>query len=345
MLSLLKELSEAPGIAGREHAVIEIMKREFSALTSEVSVDPMGNVTALKRCGKSGAKKVMVSAHMDEVGSVVNHIDRNGFIRFSSYGRQTIRSLHSQRVKIFGRKTIVGTVEGYPLPFMSDEPRPQVSRLDQLYVDTGMSESEVREHISVGDMIVLDAAFVENGDAFIGKAFDDRIGCYILIEALKRLGASEVDVYFVATTQEEVGHRGAMRAAREINPDIGIALDVSLSFDVPGVEPQYQVSRLGEGVGIKISDATTIANHGIVQHLNALAREYRIPHQPEILPHGGVEARSIQMFGQGAVAALSIPTRYVHTPNEMVNKHDVEATIQLLVKFLESAHRCTLAFG
>ena len=176
-------------------------------------------------------------------------------------------------------------------------------------------------------MVVLERDFLEQGDICMAKAFDDRVGCFVALEAMRRLKKVPVDVYVVGTTQEEVGVRGAYTAARGIVPDLGIALDVTAAFDVPGVAEHEQVSLLGNGTAIKIADAASISNHGMVKFLQALARKHRIKHQFEILPFGGTDASAMQRNGGGAVCTLSVPTRYVHSPNEILHKKDLEATI------------------
>lgn len=344
MYQLLKELCEAPAVAGREQAVIDIMTREFQALCDRVSVDDMGNVTGLRKSSSPGAKRVMVSAHMDEVGSVVSHIDDKGLVYLSPRGWQPSRTFTSQRVRICGRRDIIGTIETYPFHLLPESEKALAPKTDQLFIDTGLSPEDVRENVEIGDIVVFDSQLIENGDALIAKAFDDRIGCYILVEALKRVKKLEVDLYTVATTQEEVGFRGAMRVAREINPDIGLSLDVTFAFDLPGVPGHMQVSRMGHGVAIKIADAGSIANHGLVEFLKKTAKANDIKYQLDILPYGATEAKAMQMFGGGAVCSLAVPTRYVHSPSEMIHKGDLEGMIDLLVKFLETCQDCKLGW-
>ena len=340
---LLKELCQAPAIPGREQVLIDLMMRELRKTCDKVEVDDIGNVLGFRKGSKPGARKVMIAAHMDEIGFVVSHIDKNGFLRFSPRGGHVPRVLISQRVKVLGRRALIGVVEGAP-PFLKREDMQKTPEIKDLFIDTGLPEKEVRKYVDVGDVIVLDRDFVEQGDICMAKAFDDRVGCYVVLETMKRLKRSAVDVYAVGTTQEEVGVRGAFTASRGIAPDIGIALDVTAAFDVPGVAEHQQVSALGNGVAIKIADASSISNHGIVKCLQGLARKHRIKHQFEILPFGGTDAMAMQRHGNGAVCTLSVPTRYVHSPNEIIHKKDLEATIALLVRFIEASEGCKLAF-
>ena len=340
---LLKELCQTPAIPGREQALIDIMVRELGKTCDKVEVDAMGNVLGLKKGAKPGARRVMIAAHMDEIGFVVSHIDPNGFLRFSPRGGHVPRVLISQRVRILGRKPLIGVVEGVPAFLKRDESQ-KVPELKDLFIDTGLAEKEVRKHVEVGDIVVLDRDYLEQGDICMAKAFDDRVGCYIVLETMRRLKRTAVDVYAVGTAQEEVGVRGAFNASRGITPDIGIALDVTAAFDTPGVSEHEQVTCLGKGTAIKIADSASISNHGIVKFMQGLAQKHRIKHQMEILPFGGTDASAMQRYGKGAVCTLSVPTRYVHSPNEIIHKKDLEATIALLVKFIEAGESCKLEF-
>jgi endoglucanase len=342
-IKLFKELCEAPGIPGREQAIIDIMTRELKKTVDEVSVDSLGNVIGLKKSQKKNAKKVMITGHMDEIGFVVSHVDSKGFIRFSPRGGHVPRVLVSQRVKIFGKKTLIGVVEGAPA-FLNPDDMLKTPKLDQLFIDTGLNPKEVKKLVDIGDVIVMDRDFIEIGDTLMSKAFDNRVGCFVVLETMKKLKKLNVDVYAVGSSQEEVGIRGAMTAARGIIPDFGVAIDVTAAFDVPGVAEHMHVTRLGEGTAIKIADSATISNHGIVLFLKSLAKKHKIKHQMEILPFGGTDARAMQMFGSGAVCTLSVPSRYVHSPNEILLKKDVEATVNLLVKFIENCESCKLIF-
>ena len=343
-MQLLKELCEAPGIPGREQAIINIMKRELKKTTDKVYVDEMGNVIGFKKGEAKKPLKIMIAGHMDEIGFVVSHIDKDGFIRFNPRGGHIPRTLVSQRVKIYGKKTLIGVVEGSPIFISPPEARKKIPELKDLFIDTGLKEKELKKIINIGDIIVLDRNFIEQENVCIAKAFDDRIACYIILETMKRLGKVNADVYAVGTSQEEVGIRGAFTSAKNINPDFGIAVDITGAFDTPGVSDHEQVTKLGEGVAIKINDSYSISNHGIVEFMKKLAKKNKIKFQMEILPFGGTDAGAMQRSGKGPVCTLSVPTRYGHSPNEMVHKKDVEATIQLLIKFIEECEKCKLEF-
>ena len=344
-VKLLEELCSLPGIPGREQPIIDVMSRELKSSCDSVNIDNLGNVIGIKKSKKKNALRVMIAGHMDEIGFIVSHIDDNGFISFSPRGGHVPRVLINQRVRIYGKKeSLVGVVEASPA-FLDREAMSKVPDFKKMYIDTGLKGKELKKIIEVGDIIVMEGEFVRQGDNYISKAFDNRIGCFVVLEVMRRLKSKKLDVEVLAlgSTQEEVGVRGAIGAAYENSPDMGIALDVTAAFDLPGISPQQQVTKLGEGVAIKISDSGTISNHGMVKFLKDLAIKNKIKYQMEILPFGGTDAKAFQMQG-AAVATLSLPARYVHSPTEMIAKKDIEATIDLLVKFLEQAHRCKLEF-
>lgn len=345
-MQLLRKLCETPAVPGREQKLIDLMKAELEKSCDSVSIDALGNVIGFRKSGSRRAKKVMLCAHMDEIGFVVSHIDDKGFIRVAPRGYHYPRTLLAQRVRIMGKRELVGVVEAAPALGADAKDRDQAPAVKDMFVDTGMGADELKKIVETGDIVVLERSFVEQGDILMSKAFDDRVGCYLLIETMKRLAKKKlpVDLYAVGSTQEEVGLRGARGAAKSLLPDIGIALDVTCASDVPGVAEPAHVTGLGKGVAIKINDVASISNHGIVRHLTALARKYRIRHQMEILPSGGTDAGAMQVFGAGPVCTISIPTRYVHSPSEMISKKDLKAGIDLAVKFVETADRCRLEF-
>jgi putative aminopeptidase FrvX len=348
-MQLLKELCETPAISGREQPMIQLMESELRKSCDQVKVDGFGNVIGIKRAGQAATKKrrplrVMIAGHMDEIGFVVSHIDKKGFIHFVPRGGHIPKVLYSQRVRIIGRQEVTGIVEGPPVFLGQPEEMQKASEIKNCFIDTGLRSAALRKLVGVGDPIVLERGFMRQGDCYISTAFDNRVGCYAVLEAARRVKRHFVDVYAVGSAQEEVGVRGARGAARGIDPDLGVAIDVTAAFDTPGVAEHQYVSTFGNGVAIKINDSATISNHGIVQFMKQLAVKYKIKHQMEILPFGGTDAMGMQLFGQGPVCTLSVPTRYVHSPNEMIHKADLESTVKLLVHFLERAHECRVEF-
>lgn len=344
-VDLLEELCQLPGIPGREQPIIDVMERELEKYCDSVEVDKLGNVVGIKKGKDKTPLRVMIAGHMDEIGFIVSHIDEKGFIKFSPRGGHVPRVLINQRVKIYGKNQVLtGIVEASPA-FLEREAMTKVPEFKKMHIDTGMKPAALKKIVEVGDVVVMEGAFIKQGENYISKAFDNRIGCFIVLEVMRKLKNKKINVEIQAlgSSQEEVGVRGAVGAAYENGPDMGIALDVTAAFDVPGVPAPEQVTRLGDGVAIKISDQGTISNHGMVKFFKKIATTNKIKHQMELLPFGGTDAIGLQRQG-AAVLTLSVPTRYVHSPTEMLNKKDVEATINLLVKFLEQAHKCELEF-
>jgi len=338
-IDLLKRLSEAAGVPGREETIREIVLDEYGRLAIESRVDPLGNVIAHKE-GRGGPK-VMIAAHMDEIGFLVSHVDeKTGFLRIDPVGGFDPRVLMAQRVVVHTDDgDFVGVIGSKPIHILTDEERKKSMEIKDLFIDFGLDADKVKESVRIGDFVTLRQDFVEMGNVVNGKALDDRVGVYVMIEALKRIRDHEAEVYPVATTQEEVGLRGARVSGFGVEPDIAVAIDTTIACDVPGTDDHQQVTRLGEGVAIKVKDSASISNPKLVRHLRTLAEERDIPYQMEILPRGGTDAGAMQLSREGVAAVtLSIPSRYVHSVVECVHKDDIEATISLLTAYLEVAH-------
>jgi putative aminopeptidase FrvX len=334
-ISLLKEICETPGAPGYEHPIRQLILQQTTNLGDSISVDNMGNVTVFKK-GKSN-KKVMVAAHMDEIGFMVTHIDENGFIRFTTLGGFDPKTLTAQRVLIHGKVDIVGVMGSKPIHLMSPEEREKPPKISDFFIDTGMKASEVKEIVQIGNTITRERQLIEMGDCINCKSLDNRISVYILIETLKRLRDIPYDLYAVFTVQEEVGIRGAQVATLGIKPDFGFGLDTTIAFDVPGSKEHEQVTKLGKGAGIKIMDSSVICDSRMVKYMKSIADKHSIAWQAEILTGGGTDTSGIQrMTAGGAIAgAVSIPTRHIHQVIEMVNKQDVEESINLLKHCIE----------
>jgi putative aminopeptidase FrvX len=340
-VALLKRLSETPGVSGREERVRALVIEELKPLVDEIHVDALGNVVALKR--GTGDRRVMLAAHMDEIGFMVKHVDERGFVRLQPIGGFDARVLVAQRV-------IVHTADGHalrgvltpatkPIHLLGDE-KPGTPKLEEFYVDLGMSGERVRELVDIGDSVTLDRPLERTGDCVMGKALDDRTGVFTMIEALRKLGKHQVNILAVATVQEEVGLRGAQTSAYHVEPDVAIALDITIASDTPGMPESEAVTRLGEGAAIKVFDSSAIPNFKLVRHLREIAEQHEIKHQLEVLPRGGTDAAAMQRARAGAPAiTLSIPTRYVHTVNEMASLADLDAASTLLARYLENAHK------
>lgn len=338
---LLKRLIETPSVPGREEKQRGIAREVLTPLSDKVRTDDLGSVIATKK-GVEGAPKVMIAAHMDEIGFIVKYIDDKGFLKLQTLGGHDPANMVSQRV-------IVTTGDGESLrgalqparkpPHVAGDDANKMPKADQFFVDLGMEDEAVEEKVRIGDYVTMDRTLEQVGGNYIGKAMDDRIGLFVMYEALREMESNEANIYAVATSQEEVGLRGATASASGIKPDIAIALDVTLALDVPGGGGADEISKLGGGAAIKIMDGSLICHPKLVDHFRTIAEREGIAHQMEILPRGGTDAGGIQRQNGGIPAiTLSIPCRYVHSVNEMVNAEDVQACITLLAKYLEEAH-------
>ncbi|HLX40862.1 MAG TPA: M42 family metallopeptidase [Ktedonobacteraceae bacterium] len=339
-IPLLKKLTETPGISGREEQVRAIMVEELRTLTDEVNVDRLGNVIAWKQ-GKSD-RRVMLAAHMDEIGFIVKHIDSQGFIRIQPIGGFDPRVLVAQRVLIhgFAGESLRGVLmpASKPIHLLGDE-KPSPLKLADLFIDLGLPVEQVRAKVEVGDMITMDRTLEVIGDTIISKSLDDRVSLFIMLEALRAMQSHEVNILAVATVQEEVGLRGATTAAYHVQPDVSVALDTTLAVDIPGSADQDAVTRLGNGTAIKVFDSSQISNYKLVRYFRDLADQHGIKYQLEVLPFGGTDGGAMQRAREGSPSiTLSTPSRYVHTVNEMVHQSDLEASITLLARYLEAAH-------
>jgi len=342
-MELLRRLCEAAGIPGYEVEVRRIVEAELEGHVDSVETDVLGNVIA----HKSGEGPVVVVAgHMDEIGFFVHHVEeKTGFLRINPAGGFDPVNLVAQRVIVHTESgDLVGCIGRKPVHILKEEERKKPLDLRDLFVDVGLPAERVLEKVRIGDTVTLRQDFIEIGDLMSCKALDDRVGVFVAIEALKRAKKLACDLYFVGTTQEEVGLRGARVAGFATHPQIGIALDVTIAADTPDVPPKDQVSQLGKGVAIKVRDSASISHPALLRAMRALAEEHGIPYQMEVLPRGGTDAGALQMAQEGsAVITLSIPARYVHSVVEAVHPDDVEAAIRLLVAFLESADTIDLA--
>jgi endoglucanase len=336
-ISLLKSICETAGAPGFEDRVRQLVLREISGIVDEVSVDNLGNVTAIKR-GKNSDKKVMIAAHMDEIGFIVTHIDDNGFVRFHTLGGFDPKTLTSQRVILHGKKDLIGVMGSKPIHVMSAEERTRVPKTTDYFIDLGMSKKEVEKYISVGDPITRERELIEMGDCVNCKSIDNRVSVFILIETLKLLKSFPYDVYAVFTVQEEVGIRGAQVSAMEIKPDFGFGLDTTIAYDVPGAPVHERITELGKGAAIKIMDSRTICDSRMVKYMKEIASKNKVKTQMEILPAGGTDTMGIQRSSPGGsiAGAVSIPTRHIHQVIEMAHKDDILQSINLLIACIEN---------
>lgn len=335
---LLNEICTTPGAPGFEQKVRELVLREIKPLVDEVEIDNMGNVYAIKR--GAGDKRVMIGAHMDEIGFMVTHIDDNGFIRFHTLGGFDPKTLTAQRVIVHGKKDIIGVMASKPIHVMTAEERNKVAKTKDYFIDTGLTAKEVKKYINIGDPITREREFIEMGHCVNGKSLDNRLAVFILIETLRGLKDKKIpyDLYGVFTVQEEVGIRGANVSALKINPDFGFGLDTTIAFDLPGAAAHEMITKLGEGTAIKIMDASTICDYRMVDFMKKTADKNKIKWQPEILTAGGTDTAGIQRMTEGGsiAGAVSIPTRHLHQVIEMAHKDDIDGSIKLLTACVQT---------
>ena len=343
---LLKKICETAGAPGFEDRVRKLVIQEVSPFVDSIEIDNMGNVITLKK-GKNREKSVMIGAHMDEIGFIITHIDNDGFLKFHPLGGFDPKTLTSQRVIVHGKKDIIGVMGSKPIHVMSPEEKNKVPKITDYYIDLGLSKKEVDKIITVGDSVTRERELIEMGGCVNCKSLDNRIAVFILIETLKNLESPAFDTYGVFTVQEEVGIRGAQVATQKIKPDFGFGLDTTIAYDVPGAQAHEKITSLGEGVAIKIMDASTICDTRMVKFMQEAAKTNKIKWQKEILTAGGTDTASIQrMTPGGSIAgAFSIPTRHIHQVIEMVHKEDVKNCIDLMKICLDTLDKNDWRFG
>jgi tetrahedral aminopeptidase len=373
---LLRKLTEAPGVSGREERVRELILAETAGMWDETRTDAMGSLICLKkadpklaaaaakkRAGGAKAKgdgapqeaktaavaltpptpdgrplRVMLACHMDEIGFYVRFIDADGRLRVQNAGGFDTRNLFARKVLVQGREDLVGVLNptGKPVHLASEEDKKKIPEIKDFFVDLFLPKRQVEKLVQIGDPVTLLQRTEMTGDAILGKSMDNRVALWVAINAIRKLGGrSPYDVYFVACVQEEVGVRGATTSAYAIDPDIGIAIDVTLCCDTPGIEKDDAVTVFGEGVGIKVMDSLSISHRGLLDDFVRVAKAKKIKYQLEVLPRGGTDAGAVQRPRAGLPAiTLSVPTRYIHTVTEAIHRKDAKAAVDLLAAWL-----------
>ena len=331
-INLLSEICRTPGAPGFEQKVRELVIKEVEPYVDAIEVDNMGNVSAIKK-GKSD-KRVMIGAHMDEIGFIVTHIDDDGFLRFHTLGGFDPKTHTAQRVIVHGKKDLVGVMSSKPIHVMTPEERNKLAKNSDYFIDLGMKKDEVEKFVEIGTPVTRQRDLIEMGDCVNSKSLDNRLAVFILIEMLKELKDVDVpyDIYGVFTVQEEVGLRGANTSVQNIQPDWGFGLDTTIAFDCPGAAKHEKITSLGKGTAIKIMDSRTICDYRMVAYMKQVAEKHKITWQPEILTAGGTDTAGIQQMTDGGsiAGAVSIPTRHLHQSVEMANKEDIRGSIDLL---------------
>ncbi len=337
------KLSNVAGTSGREENVKKIMKKELKSYVDEMIEDNIGSLVALKK-GEENGPKIMLASHMDEVGFVVNKIDDNGYLFFSPVGGWWDQVLLAQKVKVVNSKgeEFIGVIGSKPPHILPKEQRNKIVEIKDMFIDLGAKDKEeIEKHnIAVGDMVVPDSIAMDmlNEDYVLGKAWDNRIGCLILIEVMQKLKGvkHKCNVYAVATVQEEIGLKGAKTSSNLVNPDIAIALDTGIAGDMPGVTKQEADAKLGDGPQYTIMDAGMIIHSGLKKFIQETAKENKIPLQAEILLGGATDAGGINVSGIGVPATcISLATRYLHAHNSIISKKDFDLAVELILALIK----------
>ncbi|HEY8425929.1 MAG TPA: M42 family metallopeptidase [Limnochordales bacterium] len=340
-MALLTRLSQAVGVSGHERDVAELVGQELRPFVDEVRTDRLGNCVGIRRGQARAARapRILLAAHLDEIGMVVSRIERGGFLRVLPIGGVNVQTLLGRQVVVHAADGPVPGIIGHPPPHLTaDGSRAKLPRWDELFVDCGLSGDEAERRISVGDLVTVAQAPLQLlGDRLAGKALDNRASVAAVVETMRRLQElrHEADVYAVATVQEEVGLRGATVSAFHVEPDVAIAVDVTFARQRLVSEPD--VVELGKGPAIAIG---ANMHPRVVEALMETAREHGIPYQVEAIPgRSGTDAWAIQVSRQGVPTGLvSVPLRYMHGPTEVVQVSDVQQTARLLAHFVARVH-------
>ena len=332
---LLRQLTETSGVPGYEDRVRDHVREVLTAETDTVETDAMGNVVGTIH--GDGDYEVAVAAHMDEIGFMVRHVTDDGFLKLDALGGWDPRVLRAQRVTVHTETgDLTGLIGSVP-PHTLDEDQQGEEAVEDVVVDLGRDGDDVAEQVAVGDLVTMEQSTVQMGETVTGKALDDRVCVFTVLEAARQIDDPDVTIHFCATVQEEVGLRGARALGVDVDPDLAVALDVTVASDVPGVSEDKQVTELGEGAAIKLKDSSVVTTPKVHRRIRSVAEADEIPHQTEVLPAGGTDTAGFQNTnGATPVGAISVPTRYLHTVTETAHVDDIAATVELLTAFLRT---------
>lgn len=347
-MELLERLTQTPSVPGREDRIRSFIESYITEknLFDEIRTDAMGSLIAVRKARPAEGqavetpKRVMLAAHMDQIGFLVRHIDDDGFVRVNPVGGFDTRNLFARTVRVCTKSgDLRGVMNpgGRPIHIASDDEKKKVPQIGEFFIDLGLSAEAVRKQVQIGDMVVLDGPFQQVGDYVVSQCLDNRIGCWAQIRAIEQLTHHSCDIYAAWTVQEEVGLRGAMPAAYDINPDIGVACDTTLCCKTPGVPDEDRVTIAGNGVALHVMDSSMISDIGLIEDLEAIATARDIKCQRAILPRGGQDGAAIQRSRSGVrTVAFACPVKYIHTVTEMSHQVDLQAYPTLLTAWLET---------
>mgnify|MGYP001765800894 FL=1 len=327
MKALIKKLVETTSPTGYESQIRAVVRAEVEPYADEVRVDALGNLIVRKGQRGPDGLRIMLAAHIDEIGVIVTHVDADGFVRFTTLGGVRPHTCIGGRVRFLNGRS--GVISMEPM----DDPT-RVPSFDQLYIDLGLSSNQDAP-VKVGDVAAFERPFLDLGDRLVAKSMDDRIGAVVLIEALRQLKSTPHELYFVFSVQEEVGVCGATAAAFGLDPDLGLAVDVTGTGDTPRRSKVRMQVSLGKGPAVKVRDGGMLADPRVIDWMVRTAEQQSLPYQLEILEGGSTDARAMQLTRAGVPAGcLSIPCRYIHSPSEMVDYKDVQQAVQLMVALI-----------
>lgn len=339
-MKLLEELTQTPSVPGREKRVRNVILRRLKGLVDSWRVDAMGNLIAVKKPTQKSKKpvKVMLAAHMDQIGFLVSHIDDKGHLRLNAVGGFDTRNLFARRVIVCtsgGDLPGVMNPGGKPIHIASEEEKKKIPDVSDFFVDMGLPADQVKSRVKLGDMVVLHGPFGQVGDNVVSQCLDNRAGCWAVIKTLQSLRSHRCEIHAVFTVQEEVGLRGAGPAAFGVDPEIGVSCDTTLCCQTPGVPEEQRVTQLGAGVCLKIMDSSTIADLGLIEDVEHIAAKHKIKCQRGILARGGQDGAMIQRSRLGVrTVVFACPVKYIHTVTETSSRADLESYHKLMTAWL-----------
>jgi putative aminopeptidase FrvX len=347
-VDLLKELTQTPSVPGRESRIRDLIEKYLrdNSLVDEIIVDALGSLIGIRyprprdESNATDPLKVMMAAHMDQIGFLVSHVGEDGYLRVNPVGGFDTRNLFARKVRVCtseGDLPGVMNPSGRPIHIATEEEKKKIPVISDFYIDLGIASDAVRAKVKIGDMVVLDGPFEEVGDYAVSQCLDNRVGCWAQIRALEHLKHHDCELYAVWTVQEEVGLRGAQPSAFRVNPDIGISCDTTLCCKTPGVPVEQAVSIAGDGVCLHVMDGSMISDIGLIEDIEAVASKSSIKSQRGILPRGGQDGAMIQRTRRGVrTAVFACPIKNIHTVVEMAHKDDLQSYVELLTAYLES---------
>ena len=337
-LELLKELCNAPGVPGCEENVSKIVRRELKEFSDEITIDPMGNIIFM--ISSNSGPKILVDAHMDEVGFIVSHIEESGLVRVIPLGGVDPKLFYGQRLTIWGKNSIEVTVGTIP-PHIKKDDDP-ASEIDDCIIDSGIGYKKLKNLVKVGDPVTFSTICIIDNERVLSKALDDRVGLFVAIETVKKISKENLKCQLTisASVQEEMGLRGARIINSRVNPDFSIALEGTVSNDLPGVPNHKTLAQLGKGPEIRISDKYLIADRDFNNFIQKLAKSKKINYQLTAKNTGGTNSTAFQVTGLGSkTTVLSVPVRYLHSPSSVCFLKDIKSTIELLSLTISNLHK------